>query len=121
MKSVVLDANALLMPFQRGLNIDTELARILGSYELIIPRPIIGELERNKSKEAKMGLALARTKHIEASEKEGDMSVLDVAERFEGIILTNDRDLIEIARGRNIPVIRLVGGNRLGFDSNKEY
>ena len=122
MKAVVADANALIMPFKDSINIDSELARLLGSYEIIIPAPIIGELEKlaGSNKWAKMALSLARTKKIVESKEAGDMSIIDVAEHREAIILTNDRELIELASVRKVPVIRLKSGKMLGFEEGQE-
>ena len=34
---VVLDANALMMPFEYKINLDLELLRLLGEYEAYVP------------------------------------------------------------------------------------
>lgn len=124
MRKVVADANALIMPFREKINIDSQLTALLGTYEIIIPRPIMGELEKlaANNRHAKMALAFARTRTITDSNEAGDMSILDVAEILgpEAIVLTNDRELIELARGRKLAVIRLMGGKKLGFDGGTE-
>ncbi len=122
MRQIVADANALMMPFQKSLNIDSELARLVGSYEIVVPRPIVGELEKlsARNKIAKMALSLAGTKKIVETEAVGDASVIEAAEKSDGFILTNDRALIQTARLRKIPVIRLLGGSHLGFDEGLE-
>ena len=124
MKAVVADANALIMPFKDSINIDSELARLLGTYEIVIPAPILGELEKlaGSNKWAKMALSLARTKRTIESGEAGDMAIIDVAVKLggEAVILTNDRELIELARGRKLAVIRLMAGKRLGFEDGQE-
>ena len=45
MQTVVLDTNALLMPFEIGINIDAEIRNILGEARIVVPGPLIGELK----------------------------------------------------------------------------
>ena len=59
MQKVVLDTNALLMPFEFKINVDLELKGLLGDYEAYVPGPAIGELKRSKSKFASVALKLA--------------------------------------------------------------
>ena len=122
MRVVVADANALIMPFKDSLNIDAELARLLGSYEIVIPAPILGELERlsDNNRFAKMALSLARTKKVAESSESGNMSIIDVALNLNGIVLSNDRELIELARGKKLAVIRLKAGKKLEYDEGQE-
>ena len=122
MRIVVADANALIMPFKDSMNIDAELSRLIGNYEIVIPAPIIGELERlsDSNRFAKMALSLARTKKVVESSESGDMSIIDVALNLNGIILSNDRELIELARGKKLAVIRLKAGKKLEFDEGLE-
>jgi len=39
--NVVLDANALMMPFQYRINIDMELQRLLGNPAVYVPTSVI--------------------------------------------------------------------------------
>ena len=41
MQAVVLDANALLLPFQFRVNLESELRRLLGDHERGIPHPCV--------------------------------------------------------------------------------
>ncbi len=59
MPKVVLDTNALLMPFEQRLNIDSQLRELLGDPEVFVPGPVIGELKRSKNKFARAALQLA--------------------------------------------------------------
>lgn len=123
MKIVVLDSNALIMPFNTSINIDAELTRLLGSYELVIPRPIFGEIQilAQKKKEAKTALLYGKTKRLIETDSVGDLSVIEAAEKTNGIILTNDKELIDLAKKRKITVIRLRGGKRLAFADGREH
>src|SRR5439155_88417 len=40
----LLDANALLMPFQFQVHLDAELRRVLGDVDVAVPTPVLGEL-----------------------------------------------------------------------------
>ncbi|MCJ2532923.1 MAG: twitching motility protein PilT [Candidatus Thermoplasmatota archaeon] len=113
MRALVVDANGLLMPFQFRLNLDTEIARLLGEVPVLVPESVLGELERLGTKEAKAALALARKYEVVSTELCGDDAVIDVAERHSGAVLTNDRELIERLKKRAIPVLRLRSGHFL--------
>ncbi len=121
MKIVIADSNALLMPFKNSINIDSELAGILGSYKIMVPAPIIGELKKlsDKIPEAKIALKLAMTKELVETETMGDASVIEAAVKMDGIVLTNDRELIGIALKQRIPVIRMMGKKRLVLTDHK--
>src|SRR5881296_2352663 len=43
-QAVVLDANALLLPFQFRVNLEAELRRLVGDHEIFIPSPVMEEL-----------------------------------------------------------------------------
>ena len=43
-KAIVLDANALLMPFQFNIHIDQELRRLFGDIPVVVPSSVLGEL-----------------------------------------------------------------------------
>jgi rRNA-processing protein FCF1 len=115
MIQVVADANALIAPFKLKFNIDAELERLLGSYSILVPKPIIGELERlaETSMNAKGALKLALSKDVRPTRKAGDAAVLELARRVKGHVMTNDRELIGKARKAGLAVIRLREGCRL--------
>ncbi len=90
---VILDTNALLMPFQFKVDIEKELDRILGTYELLVPSSVIHELELLKDKHAKPALKLARRfRTIEVDEK-GDKAIIKLAEELNAMVVTNDKNL----------------------------
>ena len=122
MKTIIADTNALIMPFKSSINLDSELRRLLGNCRIVVPAPIIGELKKLEKTlpHAKSALRLARTKEIVETEAQGDRAVLEAAEMVEGgIILTNDKELIREALKKGIPIIRLIGGNRLELTDYK--
>ncbi|MDD4222856.1 MAG: twitching motility protein PilT [Candidatus Methanomethylophilus sp.] len=113
MQTVVLDTNALLMPFEVGLNLDVSVRNLLGDVRFVVPGPLVGELKHLDSRYAKAALALARTKEIVPSEAHGDDAVLEVAVREHAYVLTNDKELRRRARKQQIPLIYLRSGTHL--------
>ena len=102
-----MDANALLMPFQFKINLDSELERLFGEIPVFVPSSVLGELANSMDKNAKAALALARKYSIVETDLRGDDAVLDIALRREGAVVTNDRGLIARLRRRRLPVVRL--------------
>ncbi len=115
---VVADTNGLMGPFQFGFNLDEELGRLLEDYEVVVPTPVVRELEllAGRSREAKAALELVgRWERVE-SEHRPDEAVVRVAMERAGAILTNDREIIARCRELGVPVIRVRGGTRLEFE-----
>lgn len=119
MIKIVVDANALMMPFQVKLNIDTELSRLLGSYEIVVPKPIVGELEKLSTtrREAKAALKLARTRTILPTKSAGDDAVMELAKKLNASVLSNDKTVIERAKTAGLRVIRLKESSRLAVEN----
>lgn len=113
MQTVVLDTNALLMPFEVGINIDLEVRNLLGDVRFVVPGPLVGELKHLDNRYAKAALTLARSREIVPSDAHGDDSVLEVAQREDGYVLTNDKELRRRARKLGIPLIYLRSGTHL--------
>ena len=82
---VVLDANALMMPFQFGINIDIELGRLMPGCEIVVPSSVMIELE----------------------------AVLKMAKGLGAVIVTNDKELRSRAQAMGLRVIGLRGKNHL--------
>jgi len=106
-KAVILDTNALLMPFQFKVNLDRELKRLFGEIPVFVPSSVLGELANLPDKNSKAALALARKYKIVETELRGDDAVLDLAIRREGAVVTNDKGLIARLREEGLPVVRL--------------
>lgn len=114
--AIVLDANALMMPFQFRLNLDKELKRLFGELPVFVPSSVVGELARSIDPKAKSALALARKYPIAETELSGDDAVIDLAVRRSAAVVTNDRELIARLREKKVPVIRLRGERYLVAD-----
>lgn len=106
---VILDTNALLMPFQFKINLDSELRRLLGDLDVMIPSSVMGELRKltDTNRNAKAALALAEKYAIVEVEGSGDDSLIQLAYEIKGIVVTNDKKLIERLKESKIPVIFL--------------
>ncbi|MDR2698665.1 MAG: twitching motility protein PilT [Candidatus Methanoplasma sp.] len=113
MQTVVLDTNALLMPFEVRINLDLALKELLGEVRCVVPGPLIGELKHLDHKYSKAALGLARKYEIVQTALSGDDAVIETAVSTGGYILTNDKDLRAKARKQRIPLIYLRSGNHL--------
>jgi len=107
MQTVVLDTNALLMPFEMRLNIDLAVSSLLGDVRMVVPGPMVGELKNLDNKHVKAALMLARKYEIVQTDMSGDDAVVDVAIRMNAYVLTNDRELKRRLRSLRIPLIYL--------------
>lgn len=116
MKRVVLDTNALLMPFESSINIDIELKSLLGDCEIFVPGPVIGELRRSKSKHAKAALALASKYKLHPTEVQGDAGVIKAAQELDAYVVTNDFPMQKKLKQLGIRPIYLRSKNHLYLD-----
>ena len=104
---MILDANALLMPFQFKVNLDSELRRLFGEVMVFVPSSVLGELANSLDKNSKAALALARKYSIAETELGGDDAVLDLAVKRDAAVVTNDKELISRLRSHPLPAVRL--------------
>lgn len=109
MRTVVLDANALVMPFQFPVNLDAELERLLGTYEIVLPTSVVRELEglARTDRKARGAARLASRYPTIETEAAGDEAVIEAAERLDAVVVTNDDRLLAKLRQRGVPRIRL--------------
>ena len=107
MQYVVLDTNALLMPFEIRINLDLAVASLLGEVRMVVPGPMIGELKNLDNKYAKVALSLARKYEIIHTETSGDDAIVEAAVRLDAYVLTNDKELKRRLRALQIPLIYL--------------
>lgn len=113
MQTVVLDTNALLMPFEMNINLTTSVERLIGEFKFVVPSPLIGELKHFGGKYANVALHLARRYEIVSTEASGDDSVIELAVRKNAFVLTNDKMLRNRLRSIGIPLIYLRSGTHL--------
>ena len=120
-KTVILDSSAIMMLFEFSIDLEKELTRLLGKYHIVIPTPVVRELEflsenrRGKKKaKAKASLKLIeKFDTIDINEEDGDDSILELANRINGIVVTNDRELRNRLKEISLSVIFLRAKQKL--------
>jgi len=126
---VILDTNALMLPFESGFNLQFAVQSALAGergYSLIVPEPMLDELRRLSREgrwEAKAALKMVEEKglsvEIMASERRGDEAILELIERLgsdDVVVFTNDRELIKRLKGLRVRFMRLRGKGHLEME-----
>jgi rRNA-processing protein FCF1 len=97
LRTVLLDTNALLMPFQFNINLDLELERLFGRVRVVVLSPVRDEvygLAQGGNKHAKTALKLLEKYAQLDWEGKGDDAIVDYAKKNpDCIVLTNDKQL----------------------------
>jgi len=122
-KLVILDTSAIMMVFEFFIDIEKEIEKLIGKYDLLIPSAVINELEllsknisQTKRKKAKMALKYLENKEytiIKSREENADESVLTNAIEYKSYVITNDRPLIKKLKEEGIRVISLRSNKKL--------
>ena len=109
MTTVILDTNALMMPFQFGINLDLELQRLFGSFKVLVPSPVIEELRSLASgnSAARNALRLAEKYGTVELEGEADKVLVDLAKDQNAVVVSNDKLVIRSLREEGLPYVRL--------------
>ncbi len=115
MVSIIVDTNALFIPFQLKIRIEEELKRIFGKFEIIIPESVIRELySLSKTNTiARAALKYAMNFRIVKNEGYGDMAIINLALKTGYPVFTNDKKLKRILKAHGIKVIETRGMKRL--------
>lgn len=114
-QTVLMDANALMIPFQFHVNVEAEVERVItGGYEIKVPSSVIEELEDLTEElsgqdqwAAKMALKLAGNFTEIDTDERGDPGILELAGSEDAVVVTNDRLLRARLRAKDIPVLFL--------------
>ncbi|MEM4272094.1 MAG: hypothetical protein QXH30_00745 [Candidatus Bilamarchaeaceae archaeon] len=115
-KKVVLDTNFLLVPYQFGIDIFTEMERVLeGPHEFIIPSGVALELEKIGKGKGKEGAAARFAARLVAkmgcrivpSEGNVDDWIFEYALKEGAAVATNDRPLRNRLKRNRVKVISL--------------
>jgi rRNA-processing protein FCF1 len=122
-KIVILDSSAILSLFEFSIDLEGELTRLIGNYIIIIPSPIVVELKllskagrSKKNQNAKASLEFIKKYKIVNEEGIGDDSVLHLAQKQNGIVVTNDRELRKRLKNASLKTIFLRGKSKLILD-----
>lgn len=113
---VILDANALMSPFQQNFNLDIELDNAAPGIKPIVPTSVIRELEILMKKgdwRVKAALDLARKYPSVDIKGKGDAPILNLAVKKGWAVMTQDRKLRMNLLKKGIPVIILRGKGHL--------
>lgn len=125
---IILDANALMVPEQFGVDIFSELER-LGYSQWLVPSSVIGELrslarraDRGKDKiAARVALELAkRCVVIGENLPDADLAIEKLACTEDAAVFTNDKPLKKRLFSKGITVVYLRQGRYLEA-MKKEY
>ena len=105
---VLLDTNALLMPFSMGLDVEGEVERVIGRCRIAVPRIAIAELEAMGSslRDGPAALKYAARFPVEETVGLGDDAIVEVATRTGATVVTGDRGLIKRLRAAGLHVLR---------------
>ncbi len=125
---IILDSNAFFVPLQFRIDIFEELKALLNmNFELILLSPIRRELEKiaekgspKMRKKASFALKLAeKCKFFEVNEKfagSPDDAIVQMAQKWNCPVFTNDRELRKRLRNINVPIIYVRQKSRLEID-----
>ncbi len=115
---VLLDSSFLLIPLEEGVDIYSELERLLGLPRCLVPKPVLEELKRLRdaaspleAKRINLALRMAErceTLNVELGEgEEVDDLLLRLAREMRCPVATKDGELRKRLRREGIPVIYL--------------
>jgi rRNA-processing protein FCF1 len=96
---VVLDTNALLLPFTEGTRIEEGIEALFDDATLVVPSCVLMELQQiargntNAARHARAAHKLAVRFKEEPTRLTGDDGILEVARRLGAVVVTNDRVL----------------------------
>lgn len=104
-QTVLLDANALLMPFQFRINLEAELRRLLGDVDIAVPAPVLEELRllATHDRDAKAGERLAAKYRIIEGHGGADDALLELGTDLRAVVVTNDQPLLDRLKAFGVP------------------
>lgn len=104
----MLDANALFLPFDRGMELEAEIARWIPDGVIAVPRSALAELDhlrRRGTPHAALARALADRFPSLANPGRGDAAIVALARRRRAVVVTADRDLRDRLSGLGLAVL----------------
>ena len=111
------------MLFEFSIDLESELIRLLGFFEIVVPSPIVDELKflskKGKGKQkiiSKPALELTKNYKIVKTEGKGDEAVLLLAKKLNAMVLTNDKELRNRVKQLGLHNIFLRGKSKLEID-----
>jgi len=122
MITVLLDTNALLLPHQHGVDVFSEIDRLITeTHETITLSTVAGELKAladSASEDgvaANVGLRLLEGKKVKMVPSSGpvDDAIVEYAASKNAVVCTNDRDLKRRLKARGVRTIAMRGKTHL--------
>jgi rRNA-processing protein FCF1 len=119
---VLLDTNALMMPYQFRIDLFAEVRSLVGTFEPVVIREILTELRRlaaghgREAAAARFALAIGERCTLTGSDDDMrpvDTKIIDYAVEEGCIVVTNDRALRNDLLSRHIAVISLRNRKKL--------
>ncbi|MBU2633865.1 MAG: hypothetical protein KJ674_01325 [Nanoarchaeota archaeon] len=105
MKTIILDTNFLLIPYNYKIDIFTEIERICHfKYQLSILDKTLDELKKLKGE--KFTLNLIKQKNIKVIKTKTTKYVDDILKVSEDIIATDDKPLIKQIKNKPLIILR---------------
>lgn len=118
-KTVILDSSAILMFFEFSVDWKKDLDSLVGSYRLVVPTAVVRELEmlsthRKYQRKVNAALKLIATfKRIDDPAISADEALMNIAEKTNGIVMTNDTELRKRLKNNHLSIIFLRGRKKL--------
>ena len=110
-----------MMCFEFSIDLEKELTRLLGMYHIVVPSSIIGELRSlskkgtgKKNIKAKASLKLIeKYKTVVVDGNNADDSLVELAKKIDGVVVTNDKELRRRLKMVEVSVIFLRAKKKL--------
>ncbi len=113
---VLLDTNALLLPFTAGIDLRAEVRRWDAAAVVAVPTGARGELDRLVARGVRFAVAaraLAASFPELPTDRRGDAGLLELARERGAAVVTADRGLGRRLRAAGVPVLTPRDRNRL--------
>jgi rRNA-processing protein FCF1 len=105
---VLVDANALLLPFTAHFRLEEEVNGQVEGARILVPSSVLGELERVASRgnpNARAAREFARRFEVAVTDFQGDDALVNLGRRLRAWVLTGDRALRSRLLEAGVPVL----------------
>ena len=113
-KELILDSSFLMVVSRSKLADPLPFESMLASYEFVIPRVVVRELEKmskgksSKARNARVALEISqRCKTIESANGNADDMIMEISRKRKAAVATLDSELISRLGAMHVPVITL--------------
>ncbi len=115
---MLLDANALLLPFQFRLNLEAELHRLLGEVDIAVPTPVLEEVRllAPHDRHAKAAERLAARYRSVEGHGSADDALLELGAALHAVVVTSDQPLLDRLKKEGVPRIFLRSRSHLTLE-----